>query len=478
MTYVFFDTETTGLSPAFDQIVHFAAVRTDHDLNELDRFQIRSRLQPHVVPHPSALLINGLPIDRLLDRELPSHGSMVAAIRERLLDWAPAIFAGFNSIGYDEEMLRHSLFQTLYPAYLTSAPGNGRADAYGLVQTASALTPGCIAVPLKTDGRRDFRLSSLVAANGLDGGQTHDAIIDVVNTIQLCRLVKDRSPEAWQRFVRLSNRATVTELVEDEAAFVLTEFFGGEPHHRAVVCIGTNRTNKHGRFCIDLAHDPDKWRGMSDDQVRTEIACKGTPLRRVRVNAAPTLTPLEEGEGLVYLFDAEQAGERARRYRESPDICARLIGIYTSGWSESVASIHPEQCLYSGGFFSDPDSERCWNFHSAPWTMRSQIAAGFDDPRLRFFAQRIIYGEHRSLLAPAEQLAADLALAARLLDDSGGPLTLRQALAATDDLMATSVATPNGNLGDFRAHLVQRISGAEEFRDRHRPTATRVAATS
>ena len=64
MSFVFFDTETTGLRHGFDQIVHFAAIRTDNDLNEIDRFEARSRLLPHVVPHPIALRTNGLPIAR------------------------------------------------------------------------------------------------------------------------------------------------------------------------------------------------------------------------------------------------------------------------------------------------------------------------------------------------------------------------------------------------------------------------------
>jgi len=48
MSFVFFDAETTGLQQGFDQIVHFAAIRTDNDLNETDRFEARSRLLPHV----------------------------------------------------------------------------------------------------------------------------------------------------------------------------------------------------------------------------------------------------------------------------------------------------------------------------------------------------------------------------------------------------------------------------------------------
>ncbi len=34
MPYVFYDTETTGTEKAFDQILQFAAIKTDDDLNE------------------------------------------------------------------------------------------------------------------------------------------------------------------------------------------------------------------------------------------------------------------------------------------------------------------------------------------------------------------------------------------------------------------------------------------------------------
>ena len=46
MPYVFYDTETTGTETPFDQILQFAAIRTDDALNELERFNIRCRLLP------------------------------------------------------------------------------------------------------------------------------------------------------------------------------------------------------------------------------------------------------------------------------------------------------------------------------------------------------------------------------------------------------------------------------------------------
>ena len=37
MTFVFYDLETTGTSPAFDQPLQFAAIRTDDDFNGIER---------------------------------------------------------------------------------------------------------------------------------------------------------------------------------------------------------------------------------------------------------------------------------------------------------------------------------------------------------------------------------------------------------------------------------------------------------
>jgi exodeoxyribonuclease-1 len=238
LSFVFFDTETTGLKRGFDQILHFAAIRTDADLNEIERFETRSRLLPHVLPHPSALQTNGLPIERLTDTSLSSHYAMVGKIQQTLLAWSPAIFVGFNSIRFDEEMLRHALFQCLFPAFLTSNHRNCRADALSLVMAADAVSPAQLAVPLGDEGRRTFRLALLAAANGVTHTRSHDAMSDVVATVDLCRLVFQRSPELWQRFVRFSNKATVADFVEAEVGFVFTEFFGGQAYHTAAVCIG------------------------------------------------------------------------------------------------------------------------------------------------------------------------------------------------------------------------------------------------
>src|ERR1035438_5535330 len=62
MTYIFYDTETTGKLTAFDQILQFAAIKTDAELNVVDTFNIRCRLLPYIVPSPGALLVTGTTI--------------------------------------------------------------------------------------------------------------------------------------------------------------------------------------------------------------------------------------------------------------------------------------------------------------------------------------------------------------------------------------------------------------------------------
>jgi len=62
MTYIFYDTETTGKLTAFDQILQFAAIKTDAELNVVDTFNIRCRLLPYIVPAPGALLTTGVTV--------------------------------------------------------------------------------------------------------------------------------------------------------------------------------------------------------------------------------------------------------------------------------------------------------------------------------------------------------------------------------------------------------------------------------
>jgi exodeoxyribonuclease-1 len=148
MSFVFYDTETTGTHASFDQIVQFAAIGTDSDLNEIERFEIRCRLLPHVIPAPRALLTTGVTPELLLDASLPSHYHAICKIADKLECWSPATFLGYNSMEFDERLLRQAFYQNLKPIYLTNTNGNRRADILKLVDAAIVFAPNSFVVPV------------------------------------------------------------------------------------------------------------------------------------------------------------------------------------------------------------------------------------------------------------------------------------------------------------------------------------------
>jgi exodeoxyribonuclease-1 len=455
VSFVFFDTETTGLKRGFDQILHFAAVRTDADLNEIGRFEVRSRLLPHVLPHPSALLTNGLPIPKLTDPQLESHYTMVGRIRAALLSASPAIFVGFNSIRFDEEMLRHAFFQCLYPAYLTSNHNNCRADALSLVMAADGVSPAQLKVPNDAEGRQTFRLQALAAANGIQHERAHDAMSDALATLALCRLVRERSPELWQRFVRFSNKAAVAAFVEAEEAFVFTEFFGGEAYHAPVACLGADPDMPNGRLCLNLHEDLDQLAALSAGELTARFGTKPSPIRRLRVNAAPTLTALYDAtDGMLADSPVDVLEARARRIKQDPGLISRFVAAYMAGRTPFPVSPHLEERLYNG-FPAYDDEVRAASFHQALWQDRLDIVQSFDDDRLRWFGLRLIYCEARATLPDALRADIERQLSAQLNGDGSGAMSYDLAIAEITGLM-DSAEPSSGVLSEYHQYLTDR----------------------
>ena len=219
MSYVFYDTETTGVTTAFSQILQFAAIRTDDDLIEIDRFEVRCRLLPHVIPSPGALLVTGISPDLLTDLDLPTHYEAICEIRAKFMEWSPSIFIGYNSIAFDEELLRQAFFQTLHPTYLTNTNGNQRSDVMRIAHSTDMYQRNTISVPLDDKGKQTFRLDRLAPINGFDHTHAHDAMADVEATLFVAKLVKERANGIWNSMRRFVNKNQVIDYVMKEPCF-------------------------------------------------------------------------------------------------------------------------------------------------------------------------------------------------------------------------------------------------------------------
>ncbi|MER8971839.1 exonuclease domain-containing protein [Mesorhizobium sp. M0800] len=259
--------------------MQFAAVRTDDDLNIVDSFEIRSRLLPHIVPSPRAMVVTGVRVDQLFDLQLPSHYEMCTRIHEVLAAWSPATVVGYNSISFDEELLRRAFYSSLLPIYTTNTGGNSRLDILPLAIAAHTFAPDGFAWPVNEKGRTSFKLDRLAPANGFEHSHAHDALADVHATIHIARLIRERAPAVWNSAMEYRVKASATRFVEMNPVFVATRLRFGLCSSSLVTAIGINPDNSGEVFTLDLRQDP-------------TVIAKGKPWRKMLVRAGQNGRPL------------------------------------------------------------------------------------------------------------------------------------------------------------------------------------------
>ena len=441
MSYVFYDTETTGTDPAFDQILQFAAIRTDDNFDEIERLDAPIRLMPHVTPSVGALLVNRIAPADLVDPARLSHYDAMRRIHARLLEWSPATFIGYNSLWFDEEMLRHALFQTLHPAYLTGRPGSARSDALRLAYAVDIHAPGRISIPTDDGGAPTFRLERIAAANGYDRYDAHEAMADVEATIFVARLMRDRAPEVWDTVDRASAKDAVMDYIDAYPSFTLSDNYFGRSYSWLVCFCGQNPEYDSEFAVFDLAHDPDEYRTLPVDALVRKLNASPKVIRPLRANRQPIMAPPESAPDNVAaraLSDREL--ERCvAAVRDDEDFQERVGLALAARHADREPSPYVEKQLYDR-FPGCEDEKLMAEFHEADWPDRSGILRRIEDPRVREFGWRLIHQERPRLLP--EDKAEELAVwrAARLLDrdDSVPWMTVGKALREVDDCLRIS----------------------------------------
>jgi exonuclease I len=352
--FVFYDTETSGLSKAFDQILQIAAVRTDGDMNIVDdttdSMTLRARRLPWIVPSPAAMIVTRLVPSDLEIQPLSSY-ALLEEVRRQFEAWSPAIFIGHNTIRFDEEMLRYGFFAALQDPYITQFNGNMRADTMIILHAVHLLAPGCMTIPMvaaKTSTsvdhavdasavpqtRPSFKLGDIARANGInfDEADAHDAMADVKATIEIAKLIRAKRPDIFRMMIANASKAHVLDQlklpwqqhyrvgmtsageVADAASGGLDSFgmlasnglsdvsdlteplllghvFGANAKLTPVLFIGTLPDNKNAAVVVDLTSDPDEWLTCDAAELSDWMEQNPRAFQKVKVNAFPILAP-------------------------------------------------------------------------------------------------------------------------------------------------------------------------------------------
>jgi exodeoxyribonuclease I len=436
MAFVFYDTETTGTHTTFDQIVQFGAILTDDEFCELDRFEIRCRLMPHVVPAAGALRANRVRPSVLTDPSLLSHYAAICAIAEKMQSWSPAVFIGYNSLNFDETLLRQAFYQNLKPIYLTNTSRNTRADALRLVQAASVYAPDSIIVPITDSGRPTLKLDALAPANGFNHANAHDALGDVEATIFIARLVKERAPEVWGALMPLVAKPAVIERTLSGEILSLTEYFMGRPYSWLVVGCGQNPEYAAQLGVFDLRYDPTDCLNMSVEQLIAVMNGRPKAIRCIKANAQPILfSRALASPGLHDLgIDNNEIERRARLISETDGFQIRVGEAISNRYPPVEPSTFVEQQIYDG-FPRWSDEFLMQRFHQVPWEQRTGILEQIEDPRIRELGYRVIYAEKPNCLSSAKRAMLDAWREHRLRSNIEVPwLTIAAALGETEKL--------------------------------------------
>ena len=367
-TYLFYDIETTGLNPAFDQILRFAAIRTQPNLEEIDRHLAAIRLRPDVIPSPQAVLTHGIgPAD------FDSGECEFDAVRRihRWVNEPGTISIGYNSLGFDDEFLRFSFFRNLLPPY-THQYDNGcmRMDLFPMVLFFWLYRPQIMDWP-EIDGKLSLKLEHINASNHFADGRAHDALSDTETTLALARHLIGET-EMWNYLSGYFHKTTdilrtdklpvsfESPSGEHRKALMISGEFGTRNRFQAPV-LSIGKSEPYSNQTLWLRLDLPELRETTPDSI-----AESTRVVRKKMGEPGMLLPPHER-----YWEKLDPGIRSNSdasigwLRDHPDLFREIIRFHRELRYPEIPDLDADAALYHMGFPDAKEKQFCYRFHLA-----------------------------------------------------------------------------------------------------------------
>lgn len=454
MTSIFwYDYETTGINPRCDRPLQMAGLRTDFDLNEIDE-PVNLYCQPSddILPHPAACAITGITPGRLSEQGL-SEADFMTRVHAQLA--APGTCgAGYNTLRFDDEMTRYSLYRNFFDPYAREwQGGNSRWDLIDVVRAAYALRPDGIVWPTDDEGRVTLKLERLTAANGIDHGNAHEALSDVRATIALARLIRDKQPKLYDWLFQLRSKQKVLDQIRllQPMVHVSGRFSAARNYIGVVLPLAWHPRNKNALIVCDLHLDPQGLLDLDAETLRQRLYTRRddlaegelpVPLKLIHINKCPVVAPL----AVLRPEDQQRLGLDMALYRQR----ALRLNDAAKVWQDKVAGVYareefsfsqdPEQQLYDG-FIGDRDRRLCEQVRTVDPAQLAQPQWPFDDERLPELLFRYRARNFSDTLSFEEQERWRIFCQKRLSDPEwGAPNTVESFIEAAAQLALTATS--------------------------------------
>jgi len=393
-TFLFYDIETTGLSRAFDQILEFAAIRTDTGLNEIERFSASLRLREDVVPSPAAILVN-----RIRTARFSSGRREYEAVLDihREVNRPGTTGIGYNSIGFDDEFLRFSFHRNLLPPYTHQFAGRcRRMDLLPITIMYWIHRREALAWPT-LNGKDSLRLEDIGAANGFFTGQSHDAMCDAEACLRLGRrLFQDE--KMWRYLEGCFDAETDAR----RAAELPTAFQSPHGGHALGILVSSEWGTRNGFQAPVLSIGSSipypkqgLWLRLDLPNLReTQIenpAAASWVVRKRYGEPGILLPPHDRHLEPIGPERRSQMEQNIEWLKAHPGEFAALIRHHRHFRYPFIPDLDPDAGLYQNGFLPRPDEALCREFHAAPLPGKIDLIGRFKSREARMLAARLLF---------------------------------------------------------------------------------------
>ena len=426
MNLVVWDIESSGASTDWSSIIEIGGVLVDENLKEIDRFNLRCSLPEGEIFQAMALIVNKTSIKQLTQTNL-SHYQMLGEVEKIFKKWSPAIFLGWSSIGFDEELIRKEFFKGIRYPYISSAAPNMRHDGINIARAAYAVDPSILQTEINEKNNVVFKLESLARMQGIDTSDAHSALADAELTAKILRIIKKKQEHTWNSFLKTANKSDTETIIKKGEIITLNEYYYGKSRLHLVVPLHPKHCVHpiyHGwYYSVDLRTDVEPLLNLSINELKNEM--KKTPkfLRTIRANKAPIIFGAEFGmKAEPYnAMDSNLIKKRAHIVQNNEKFSQNILTALREiaeekEQSKSQEDIYAEESIYTK-FTSNKDTALFPAWHAASWKDKLKLLDKFDDDRLIGFGKKIIYQEAPEILPQAMYKSIKREIAKRILSE-------------------------------------------------------------
>jgi exodeoxyribonuclease-1 len=394
-TLYWHDYETWGADPSRDCPSQFAGVRTDEDLNVIGE-PLSLYCQPPTdrLPSPVACLVTGITPQKARAKGVAEPEFIARIYRE--LSQPGTCGVGYNSIRFDDEVTRYALYRNFYDPYEREwKHGNSRWDIIDMVRLTRALRPEGIEWPNYDDGSPCFKLEQLTQANGISHESAHDALSDVMATIAMAKLIRDRQPRLYQYVYEHRLKQKVAALIDLQRQTPFLHVSGRLPRDNGytglMIPLSRHPTNNNAIICFNLMGDAQALLELPADKIRERLFTRAEdlpegierlPLKSVQINRCPVVATPK----LLDITAARRLGIDPNRCEQNwhllcgKDISAKLIQVFSGEGFGSAEE--PDRQLYQG-FLGEADKVLLSQVRSASPAELAGDSFHFNDERYR-----------------------------------------------------------------------------------------------